>query len=263
MNISSGTFEETADWLYNIPWLSVSILTGIIFALSYILSHIVTRKLRDTLSEQGIDDKEIKSLIYAFSMLISLGIFSGIHNYIITESNEAAYFTEIKFFLCLNLYWLLLLFWSIGYKFLLDKHNRILYKSNNGAYLFYNIGRHLIILWGGCSIAMILGINVWSVLMALTAFSAVIVYAGKDTIENFMGTLTILFDPPYLIGDRIEFNNTIGKVIEINLRTTKIETDDKINVIIPNANIIRSPVKNWTMAQRNNHQHKKQSLPNK
>ena len=48
------------------------------------------------------------------------------------------------------------------------------------------------------------------------------------------------------VGDIVEFNDTVGKVIEIDFRTSKIKTRDDITLIVPNSKLVSDNVINWT-----------------
>jgi MscS family membrane protein len=73
----------------------------------------------------------------------------------------------------------------------------------------------------------------------------VVALAGKDSIENVFGSLTILFDMPFALGDYIKIDKVEGSVEEINLRSTRLRTTEDTLVTLPNANLIRASVENF------------------
>ena len=68
--------------------------------------------------------------------------------------------------------------------------------------------------------------------------------AAQELLSNFFGGLAILTDKPFRIRDRIRIGTNEGWVREIGLRTTRIETLDGTQLIIPNAQIAKSEIEN-------------------
>lgn len=73
----------------------------------------------------------------------------------------------------------------------------------------------------------------------------VVALAGKDSVENVFGSLTILFDMPFALGDYVRIDKVEGNVEEINLRSTRIRTVEDTLITLPNANLIRASVENF------------------
>jgi small-conductance mechanosensitive channel len=72
-------------------------------------------------------------------------------------------------------------------------------------------------------------------------------FAAQDTIGNLLAGFFILTDRPFAKGDRIEVKGNLGEVVDIGLRTTKIETLDHTYVIVPNSHIISNEVTNFAL----------------
>lgn len=81
--------------------------------------------------------------------------------------------------------------------------------------------------------------------------AAALALAAKDTIENLMGSFIILLDKPFRIGDYVKVNNVSGNVEKVGLRSTRIRSDNKTFITIPNSQIINSTLEDITlMTQR-------------
>ena len=89
------------------------------------------------------------------------------------------------------------------------------------------------------------GVNVGALLTGLGIGGIAVALAAKDSIENLFGSLTILFDMPFAIGDWIKVDKVEGVVDEINLRSTKIRTFEDTLITLPNANLTRAAVENY------------------
>lgn len=73
----------------------------------------------------------------------------------------------------------------------------------------------------------------------------------QQIFQDFMSGVTILFEGTLKVGDIVEIRNDIvGKVIEVGLRTTKIETRDNIAMIIPNSKFVTDIVINWSHMEK-------------
>jgi small-conductance mechanosensitive channel len=78
--------------------------------------------------------------------------------------------------------------------------------------------------------------------------SAIVVgFAFKDIGENFLAGIMLAFNRPFRVGDTVELNGHTGKVIALNLRNTQIKSFDGKDIFIPNANIVKNPVINYTI----------------
>lgn len=87
----------------------------------------------------------------------------------------------------------------------------------------------------------------------LTAFVAglgvvgfTIGFALKDISENFVAGLMLLLQRPFELGDVIRVDEFEGRVVEVSLRATEMETMDGKNVLLPNAMLLTSPLTNLT-----------------
>lgn len=75
-------------------------------------------------------------------------------------------------------------------------------------------------------------------------------FAAQQTIASMFGTLAILIDKVYKIGDYIKVNNIEGTVENITLHSTKVRTLDNFLVTIPNNIIDSNVVENVSRAKK-------------
>jgi MscS family membrane protein len=68
--------------------------------------------------------------------------------------------------------------------------------------------------------------------------------AAQDSIKNFFGSIMILLDKPFSVGDRIMFDGYDGPVEEVGFRSTKLRTLTGHLVTIPNEKAASSTVEN-------------------
>ncbi len=86
--------------------------------------------------------------------------------------------------------------------------------------------------------------NITGFLASLGIAGLAISLAAQDSVKNLFGSLTVFFDKPFLIGDRIKFDGTDGIVEEIGFRSTRIRTLEGHLVTVPNMKFIDGSVEN-------------------
>jgi MscS family membrane protein len=94
------------------------------------------------------------------------------------------------------------------------------------------------------SLAEILHFPIASILTGLGIGGVAIAMAAKETVANVFGSLTILFDRPFQIGDWIKVGDVEGTVEEVGFRSTRVRTFYDSVVSVPNANILTAVVDN-------------------
>jgi len=103
-----------------------------------------------------------------------------------------------------------------------------------------------IVVIGGLTAAQCLGLPVTSVLAGLGIGGIAVALAAQNTLANFFGSLVVLADRPFQIGDVVRIDPIEGKVESIGLRSTRIRTATGDRVTIPNKTIADSVVINRT-----------------
>lgn len=84
-------------------------------------------------------------------------------------------------------------------------------------------------------------------LLATAGASAIVLgFAFKDIVENFLAGIILAFNRPFHINDTVKIDEVFGRVKEMKFRYTKITTFDGRNVYIPNADVLKKAVYNYT-----------------
>jgi len=90
------------------------------------------------------------------------------------------------------------------------------------------------------------GFNVMSLLAGLGLGGLALALAAQDTAANLFGSITILFDSPFKVGDHVRVGDTEGTVEDIGFRSTRIRTFYNSEVIIPNSTMAKEKIDNLT-----------------
>jgi len=91
-----------------------------------------------------------------------------------------------------------------------------------------------------------MGYNISSLLAGLGVGGLAIALAAQETLGNALGSLSIITDQPFVVGDYIEAEGVSGTVQEVGLRSTRIETLDRNIVTIPNKVMAAATIQNYS-----------------
>ncbi|MBK9419449.1 MAG: mechanosensitive ion channel [Flavobacteriales bacterium] len=83
-------------------------------------------------------------------------------------------------------------------------------------------------------------------LTAAGASAVIIGFAFKDIGENFISGIILSFNRPFNMDDTVEVGGIFGKVVAMEFRYTKLKTFDGRDVYIPNSDVVKKPVFNYT-----------------
>ncbi len=96
-------------------------------------------------------------------------------------------------------------------------------------------------------------VNVGSLITGLSIVGAAIALALRESLENLIASFIIFFDKPFTTGDLVKVQNITGTVEKIGLRSTKIRSDAKTLVSVPNKQMVDSFLDNLSLrTQRRN-----------
>lgn len=107
------------------------------------------------------------------------------------------------------------------------------------------IGLITLVLMLGLKIAG-LGSIATGLLTAAGASAVILGFAFKDVGENFISGVILSFNRPFNVNDTVKIGDIFGKVKMMEFRFSKLKTFDGRDVYIPNSDIVKKPVYNYT-----------------
>jgi len=107
----------------------------------------------------------------------------------------------------------------------------------------------LLVLIGGYLLAIAAsGLPIDKLTFLIGALGVGIGMGLQNVVNNFVSGIILIFDGSLQVGDEIEVSGQAGKVKEIGLRASTLNTADGAEVIIPNGNILSQNIVNWTFS---------------
>ena len=95
-----------------------------------------------------------------------------------------------------------------------------------------------------------LGVDVTAGLAALGIGGIALALGAQKTLENFIGSLAIIIDQPIHIGDYCKIGDVAGTVEDIGMRSTRLRTNDRTLVTIPNGDLSNQTIENFARRAR-------------
>lgn len=89
--------------------------------------------------------------------------------------------------------------------------------------------------------------DIGALLAGFGLIGAALALAAKESLENLIASFIIFFDKPFNVGDLVKLQGYTGTVERIGLRSTRIRTDAKTYVTVPNKQMVDSIMDNLTL----------------
>ena len=107
-------------------------------------------------------------------------------------------------------------------------------------YVFIAIGIVLALEW--------LGVDAGKFTVVAGALGVGLGFGLQSIFNNFVSGVILLFDRSLKVGDFVQLESGVhGEVRDINIRATRITTNDNLDILVPNAEFVSGRVTNWTL----------------
>jgi len=231
------------------------VILVVFFILAQITNFLFNKvfKTLTTKTKTKVDDKIMKILnMPIFYSVVLLGVYQSF-NYIGALASYSDNFLKILNSLVVII-WIYaisklvnVIISELGFKFA-EKTKSTL--DDELMPLFQKLS-HIIIYFAGIMILLkTWNIDITPLLASAGIMGFVIAFAAQDTLSHLFGGISIYFDKPFRVGDRIQLESgEIGNVLEIGIRSTKIKTFDETVIVIPNSTIASSKIINYNQPE--------------
>ena len=97
----------------------------------------------------------------------------------------------------------------------------------------------------------VLGVRIAPLLGALGVGGIAIAFAAQDILQNLIAGVLLQIRRPLRVGEQVSTGDFEGVVRDVNLRTVVLDTYDGVTVFVPNAEVLTTPIVNYTRTPLN------------
>jgi MscS family membrane protein len=239
---------ELYNYLGILALLVVAFVAGLLIRL---LTYIVVKStLR--LEEEVVGKKKRKSIGRSFSLVVNVALIGAGLPYLelpIWFLNP--FLWVLKLLGAIGWYWFLSTLWDVFVAVVAHRAGERRRSTQRVVVpVVGKFGRFFIAVGVIVFFIAQLGYNVSALLAGLGIGGLVFALAAKDSVENLFGSITILMEMPFGVGDWVRIGEVDGTVEEINLRSTRIRTFEDSLITMPNSRMITSHVENYGARRR-------------
>ncbi len=130
-----------------------------------------------------------------------------------------------------------------------DKANTTSDKTDNQLVIFFrDFFKVLLNIVGALLILrFVFNYDISKLVTGLSIVGAALALATKESLENLIASFIIFFDKPFTVGDFVKVQSFNGTVEKIGLRSTRIRTDHKTYITVPNKQMVDTILDNITL----------------
>lgn len=133
----------------------------------------------------------------------------------------------------------------------LSQRRAVYTMSASSVYALGRIVRYAIWIFGSLFGLSLLGFDMGSLALLGGAIGVGIGFGLKNIFSNLISGIIILAERTLKVGDFVDLQSGVmGRVAEINMRYTRITTNDAVDIIVPNSEFINGRVTNWTYGEQ-------------
>lgn len=172
--------------------------------------------------------------------------------------------TEINLFRILGL-----LFIFVGVNWLAKLAEKVIFKvfsnklglgltgvTHSSAYALGRVMRYIILFLGIVVGLGFIGFDLSSFAVIGGALGVGIGFGLQNIFNNLVSGVIILLEETLKVGDFVDLESGVmGRVSEINMRYTRVTTNDEVDIIVPNSEFINGRVINWTLSNLHRRMH--------
>ena len=240
------------DFIGEQQWITIFLVMLISFLIERICLFFFKRILKlSRKTKTDLDDQLIsKSSRPIGNYILLLGIYIIIQILKLPKvpvDIKAIALTGIKVAVVLNTLWLLLRLTDVLGSYLFSKVVKTSSRLDDQLIpIFQKTVKVFLYILGIIYLIQAFGYSISGVLAGLGIGGLAVALAAKDTLANLFGSITLITDRPFRVGDWIKVGDDEGYVEQIGFRSTRIRTFPKTQITIPNSVIANTSINNFS-----------------
>ncbi|WP_207421104.1 mechanosensitive ion channel family protein [Desertivirga brevis] len=253
--VSPAVFERT-KW-GGIPvahWLGAFVLLVIVYILAWGITHFILFLIPFFYKNAKVDPTA--SILKAFALPIRLYITIWLFSFAMQEAGISIILRQsasnlmiiVAIVAVMLLLWQLLVVTTEFFEKRLINHRN---QAGVSAILFLRRTAKVgLVVLGVILILDTLGFDVTTGLAALGIGGIALALGAQKTVENFVGSVTLIADQPIRVGDYCKVGEIAGTVEQIGMRSTRIRTINRTIVTIPNGDFSSEKIETFATRDR-------------
>lgn len=233
-------------------WLGFLVIFVIAIIALSLMRFLATLYIHDMVKKESLDfkEKDLYKATLPFGLLaFSLICMAGIR---VLELDLESYDVLVRAFYILIA---LTSVWSaVKIVDLISMHFKKIAKDTHNKFddvlvpMLSKTAKVLVVSFGTILVAHSLTFDIGSILAGLGIGGVAVALAAKDTISNLFGSVTVIMDRPFLIGDYVILDKGLeGTVEEVGFRSTRLRTPHQSLVSLPNNVLANMAIDNYGM----------------
>lgn len=253
MSVNFPSLMRRSFLLENWQWLGMFCIVFIGLALSRIITHLMRHFIKVVFRREAVaidnsaEDRFIKPISIT---LTTLSWWLGLSTLGLPGELRVVLVVAVKLVTGAAGIWAGYRLMDVVDNFLMGKAMKTTNKFDDLLVPLITRGlKTIVIIIGLLFIGDIFAIDLDKVLAGLGLGGLAFALAAKDTISNIFGSLTILIDRPFQIGDWVTIGSADGTVESVGVRSTRIRTFYDSLITIPNSELINAQIDNYGARQ--------------
>ena len=247
-------FEVEALRIELWQWTGLVLLLLVAWAASWLVARAILAVLqplsRRTLTT--MDDRLLDNGAPPLRFMVGLGLFSlGIALLRLAQPAESFFLDAVQALLVLSVVWLAVRLVDIASEW---AQERLESGGQHAAVTLLPIGRRsakvFLFAIGVLAVLQNLGVNVTALITGLGVGGLAIALAAQKTLENLFGGISLAVDQPVRVGDFCKFGDKTGVVEDVGLRSTRVRTNDRTVITVPNAEFSSMQLENYALRDK-------------
>ncbi len=233
-------------------WLGFLVVFVLAILALSLVRYLTTLYIRDMVKKESLDFKEkdhYKATLPFGLLAFSLVCMGGVR---VLELDLEAFEVLVRAFyilIALTSVWT-----AVKIVDLISMHFKKIAKDTHNKFddvlvpMLSKTAKVLVVAFGTILVAHSLTFDIGSILAGLGIGGVAVALAAKDTISNLFGSVTVIMDRPFLIGDYVILDKGLeGTVEEVGFRSTRLRTPHQSLVSLPNNVLANMAIDNYGM----------------
>lgn len=236
-------------------WLAVVVLVLVAYLAAWAVIALISLLIRKVWRKAREEEKTahaVKTFELPFRLYLAVWIFVALSQNVGISIIVRQRFSVIT--ITIGIIAFLLLLWRIADVSSIYTMNRMTARKRVSAVSIIMFLRRsakvAIVIFGIIAILGAIGVDVTTGLAALGIGGIALALGAQKTMENFVGSVTLIADQPIRVGDFCKIGDITGTVESIGMRSTRLRTGARTVVTIPNGEFSSSKIENYTHRDR-------------